>query len=248
MAYNPRIIPVLTITGQQLVKTLQFDNKKYVGDPINAIKIFNEKEVDELLILDIRASVDGKEPNYKLLREMAGEAFMPIGYGGGIASFEQAKRIFDCGVEKVILNTACKTNPNILTQIANQYGNQSVVASLDYKKNFLGKVRPVFQSGRMSMKMEVEDFAVQLENMGAGELILQSVERDGTFKGLDLEMSKKVASVVNIPVVPCGGAQSIQEMLKAVESTGASSAAAGSLFVFKNNNRDSILINYENRY
>lgn len=247
MKIRPRIIPVLAIQGQQLVKTIKFDKPKYIGDPINAIKIFNEKETDELVILDIRASVKSMEPNYKLIEEMAGEAFMPVGYGGGISTYEQAKKVFDCGVEKVILNSVCMENPKVISDVAAQYGNQSVVACVDYKKTFLGKIKPVFYSGTKSVSEDLLTWVKRLQDLGAGEIILQNVERDGTFEGFDMPTIKKIASEINVPLVPCGGAHSVSEMIGTIAETGASAAAAGSIFVFKNNNRESILINYNNK-
>lgn len=241
---NFRIIPVLTIIGQQLVKTLKFDKPKYVGDPINAIKIFNDKEVDELVILDIRASKERKEPNYKLITEMAGESFMPLGYGGGVHSFEQAQLVFACGIEKIILNTACLEQPELITKLAGHFGTQSVVVSLDYQKKTIGGKKPVFNSSSKSIKTGIVEWAKRMENFGAGEIILHSVDRDGTFEGYDQQTLLEVTKSVGIPVVACGGASGMQDFKNAVEKYGASAVASGSQFVFKNNNRDSILINY----
>lgn len=239
-----RIIPVLTIIGQQLVKTLRFDKPKYIGDPINAIKIFNEKEVDELVILDIRASVDGKEPNYKLIEEMAGESFMPLGYGGGIKSKEQAQRVFQCGVEKIVLNSVCLDNPQIITELAGRYGSQSIVVSLDYDKKMLRGNRPVFYSAKKNINKSLVEWGLEIEKLGAGEIILQCVDRDGTFDGYDTSGLKEMTSALSIPVVACAGARGYNDFKTAIEQCGASAVAAGSHFVFKNNNRDSILINY----
>lgn len=242
-----RVIPVLSISGNQLVKTLAFDKPRYVGDPINAIKIFNEKEVDELVILDIRASKDGREPNYKLIHEMAGESFMPVAYGGGIRTFDQAKKVFDCGVEKVIINTMAFENPDLITDLAGHFGSQSVVVSLDYKKKFLSGLKPCFLSATKFSKDSITAIAKQMEESGAGEIILQDADRDGTFSGFDLETIAAVVHTVKIPVVACAGAANAADFKKAIQS-GASAVAAGSMFVFKNNNRESILINYSNKY
>lgn len=239
-----RIIPVLTIIGQQLVKTLKFEKPKYVGDPINAIKIFNDKEVDELVILDIRASKENREPNYRLIREMAGESFMPIGYGGGIHDFFQAQKVMQCGVEKIILNSGTFLNTELISELASHYGSQSVVVVLDYEKKLFGESKPMFYSASKSTKLTVTDWAKRIEEAGAGEIILQSVKRDGTFEGYDIETLKSVSSSVNIPVVACGGARGAEDFKAAILAGGASAAAAGSHFVFKNNHRDSILINY----
>lgn len=239
-----RIIPALTIMGNRLVKTVKFKKPNYIGDPINAIKIFNEKRVDELFILDIEASKQSREPNYDLIYKMAGEAFMPIGYGGGIKTLEQAQKIFSIGIEKVVLNTVILENPNVITQIAKIYGNQSVVLSLDFKKNILGKLRPHFNSGKEYLKREIKTFAEEMIGLGVGEIILQDIDKDGTFGGYNLEMINELKSL-SVPIVALGGCNSIDNM-KAAISSGANAVAAGSLFVYRNNDPQSILINYPN--
>jgi cyclase len=241
-----RIIPVLTVSQRQLVKTLKFSNPKYVGDPINAIKVFNDKEVDELILLDIFASSNKKEPDYGHLKEMAGESFMPLGYGGGIDSFDISKRVFNCGIEKVILNSAVFNNLNLVSEIAGHFGTQSVAISLDYKKVFLSGIQPVFLSGKKVLKTNIPEFAKRLEEAGAGEIILHSIDKEGTFSGYDLEMLQKVVKSTTIPVVPLGGAAGSADFKKAIFECGAHAAAAASVFFFKNNDRDSILINYSN--
>jgi cyclase len=237
-----RIIPVLAIMGNRLVKTVKFKNPNYIGDPLNAIKIFNEKKVDELVILDIEASKQNKEPNYKLIYEMAGEAFMPLGYGGGIKTLEQAKKIFALGIEKVVLNSVLLENPKVITQIANIYGAQSVVMSLDFKKNIFGKLRPHFNSAKANTKKDIKSFALEMIELGIGEIILQDVDRDGTFAGYNLEMISELKSL-SIPIVAMGGCNSTQNMKQAIDK-GANAVAAGSLFVYRNNDPKSILINY----
>jgi cyclase len=245
MPYNvSRVIPVLTVKNRELVKTLKFGNPKYIGDPINAIKVFNDKECDELMVLDIGASVNRKSPDFVHLKEMAGEAFMPIGYGGGIHSFETARQVFQCGIEKVVLNSVLLENPGIVDEIAAHYGNQSVVISLDYKKEFFGGIKPVFFSGKKNKKILITAFAKEMENRGAGEIILHNVDREGTFAGYDLELLQEVVQATTIPVVPLGGAGGHADLDRALESAGAHAVAAASLFVFKNNDRNSILINY----
>lgn len=237
-----RIIPVLTIMGNRLVKTVKFKNPNYIGDPLNAIKIFNEKKVDELVILDIEASKQNKEPSYKLIYEMAGEAFMPLGYGGGIKTLDQAKKIFALGIEKVVLNSVLLENPNLITQIANIYGAQSVVLSLDFKKNILGKLRPHFYSGKEYVKKDIQTFALEMIDLGIGEIILQDIDKDGTFGGYNLEMISELKNL-SIPIVAMGGCSSVNNMKEAI-SNGANAIAAGSLFVYRNNDPKSILINY----
>lgn len=238
-----RVIPILTIDGNRLVKTVKFKNPKYIGDPINAIKIFNDKEVDEIIVLDITASKKKISPNFKLIKEMASECFMPLGYGGGINNIDTAKKIFDLGVEKIIMNTTIYNNAKLIKEISRQYGNQSVVVSLDIKKNIFGNEYCYYRSGSITNKEKVKDVAVNIEKIGAGEIILNYVDREGTFKGYNLELLNTISSLVNIPVVPCGGAKGIEDFILA-KKNGASAMAASSIFIYKSNNTNSILINY----
>jgi cyclase len=228
--------------GNRLVKTVKFKNPNYIGDPLNAIKIFNEKKVDELVILDIEASKLNKEPNYKLIYEMAGEAFMPLGYGGGIKTLEQAKKIFGLGIEKVVLNSVLLENPKVITEIANIYGAQSVVMSLDFKKNIFGKLRPHFNSGKEYTKKDIKSFALEMIELGIGEIFLQDIEKDGTFTGYNLEMIAELKNL-SVPIVSIGGCNSTNNIKEAI-NRGANAVAAGSLFVYRNNDPKSILINY----
>jgi cyclase len=228
--------------GNRLVKTVKFKNPNYIGDPLNAIKIFNEKKVDELVILDIEASKLNKEPNYKLIEEMAGEAFMPLGYGGGIKTLDQAKKIFGLGIEKVVLNSVIFDNPKLITQIANIYGTQSVVLSIDVRKTLLGKTRPHFYSGKEYIKKDIKYFALEMIELGVGEIILQDIERDGTFAGYNIPLIESF-KYIPIPIVAMGGCNGKEDMKNAVDN-GASAIAAGSVFVYRNNDPKSILINY----
>ncbi|MFT4778431.1 MAG: cyclase [Flavobacteriales bacterium] len=239
-----RIIPVLTIDQRKLVKTVKFKKPNYIGDPVNAIKLFNDKMVDEIVVLDITASSQGRAPNYELIYEMASECFSPLGYGGGISTFEQAQRIFSLGVEKVILNTVVKTKPELIQQIADTYGSQSVVVSIDVKKKMLGGKKPHFKSGSESTSENLADFAQKMEKAGAGEIVVNHIDADGTFCGYDHALIQEIASAVNIPVVACGGAASFTDMTNVISETQASAAAAGSIFVYKGNNTNSILISY----
>ena len=239
-----RIIPILTIDNGKLVKTVKFQKPNYLGDPINAIKIFNDKMIDEIVILDITASMQKRKPTLNLIYQMASECFSPLGYGGGINSFEDAKSVFEQGVEKIIINSAIQKNPSLLRDIADVYGSQSVVVSLDVKKTLFGKWRPCFNSGRNKTKQDVVSLARHLEKAGAGELIVHSIERDGTFCGLDRELTESIANSVGIPIIACGGASSVLDMTETVSATGASAAAAGSIFVYKDRNPKSILISY----
>jgi cyclase len=238
-----RVIPILLLQNNGLVKTVKFKNPTYIGDPINAVKIFNEKEVDELAFIDIEATRKQKEPDYNKIEEIASECFMPLAYGGGIKTLDQIKRIFAIGVEKVIINSALADNPELITKAANIFGNQSIVASVDAGKDFFGKYACYTQSGSHKVKQKLIDFVKSLENAGAGELVLTAILREGTFSGYDLELLASVTNTVKIPVVANGGASKIEDFADAVRIGGASAVAAGSLFVYKSENRG-VLINY----
>lgn len=238
-----RVIPVLLIKDRGLVKSVRFKNYKYVGDPINAVKIFNEKEVDELAILDISATALQKPPDLKRIAEISSEAFMPVSYGGGVTTLEQVKNIFYNGVEKVVLNKAAHTNPALITEIANAFGSQSVVISIDVKKNFLGRYRVYTDNGSKNSDLDPVQFARQCEEKGAGEIMLNSIERDGTYKGYDLEVLKMVSNTVSVPVIACGGAGSIEDFKMAITNGHASAVSAGSMFVFQRPH-NAVLISY----
>ena len=239
-----RVIPVLLLQEGKLVKTEKFSKPKYVGDPINAVKIFNEKEVDEIVILDISASKKGKAPNFNQIKEIASESFMPLGYGGGVSQLSHVHELFQkCFVEKVIFNTAALTKPSIITETASAYGEQSVVVSIDVKTNFFGKSKIHSHASGKNTKEDLTAFVKRMESMGAGEIIINSVDRDGTFNGYDTELTRKVASAVTIPVIACGGANSLQNMKEVVSKGNASAVAAGSYFVFKMPHK-AVLINY----
>lgn len=237
-----RVIPVLLIQDGGLVKSVRFKNHKYVGDPINAVKIFNEKEVDEIVILDISASRQKRPPDVPRIAEIAGEAFMPLAYGGGITHIDQIKSILYEGAEKVVLNTSALSNPQLVSEAARRFGNQSIVVSVDVKKDWLGRYRVYQLNGTKNTGQEPVTFARQMEEQGAGELFLTSIERDGTFEGYDLELIHSVAHAVNIPLVACGGASKVAHFREAVEA-GASAVAAGSMFVFQGPHR-AVLISY----
>lgn len=241
-----RLIPILAIEGPnpRLVKTVKFKKPNYLGDPINAIKIFNDKMVDEIVVLDITASREDREPNYDLIYEMAGECFSPLGYGGGIKTIEQAEKIFSLGVEKVILNTSTSTAQAMLTEVSRRYGAQSVVASIDVKKKLLGKQRPHILSGTKSLDQDIVVFAQKMVEIGAGEIVIQDVDRDGTFSGINFDLTKSVCEAVSVPVIACGGTSSIENARECIAETGASAVAAGSLFAYRGNNTNSIMINY----
>ncbi len=241
-----RVIPVLLLQNQGLVKTVQFKNPQYIGDPINTIRIFNEKEVDELMFLDISATPADREPNYQMIEDIAGEAFMPVAYGGGIKTAEQAARIFGLGIEKVVINTAAFDHPEIIAEIAGNYGRQAVVACLDCRKNLFGRYELSTHSAQSKRKVKIEDHLEKLSVSGIGEVIVNCIDRDGTQKGYDVDLLRAVSSKVSVPVVACGGASSVEDFVRAVEDGGASAVGAGSMFVFKGKLRG-VLINYPER-
>lgn len=237
-----RVIPVLLLHKGGLVKSVKFGQYKYVGDPINAVKIFNEKEIDEILVLDIDASREKRGPDLTAMGEIAGEAFIPLAYGGGISTIEHVKDLFYMGVEKVVFNHAAAKNPGLMTEAASLVGSQSVVGSIDVKRNWLGKRKVHILNGKESTGDDPVSYARKLVNAGAGELILNSIDQDGTYGGYDLDLIKEVAEAVDVPVVACGGAGAIEDFRKAVQH-GASAVAAGSMFVFQRPH-NAVLISY----
>jgi len=240
---RPRIIPCLLVSNKGLVKTVNFKNPKYVGDPINAVRIFNEKESDELTILDIDASRLNKEPDYKSIEYWASECRMPLCYGGGIKTVEQAQRIFSLGVEKIALSSEAVRNPEIITQIAERVGRQSVVVVLDVKKKLFGGHELVTHNATKSAKQNPLDFAIQAVKLGAGEIVINSVDLDGTMKGYDLDLIRKFKSSISTPLTVLGGAGKLDDIESVIKEFGIIGASAGSLFVFKGVYR-AVLINY----
>ena len=237
-----RVIPCLLLRNNGLVKTVKFREPKYVGDPINAVRILNDKEVDELAFLDISATPAGRGPNFELIADIASEAFMPFAYGGGITTLEQVQQLYATGVEKVILNTAAAADPSLVSRAADLAGSQSVVVSIDVRKSWLGKYGVYTRSGTHEQKTDPVNHAVRMEAAGAGEILLTSVDRDGTMSGYDLDLVAAVSRAVSIPVVASGGAGSVLDFRQAIGS-GASAVAAGSLFVFHGKHR-AVLITY----
>lgn len=241
---RPRIIPCLLVHDHGLVKTVAFKSPKYVGDPINAVKIFNEKEADELVVLDIDATVSGREPDYKMIADVAAECRMPLCYGGGIRSVEQARRIISLGVEKVALSAAAIEQPELITRIAEEVGRQSVVVILDVKKRLLSKEYDVFiHNGRRNTRLGVVEMAQRAEAMGAGEIVINSIDHDGQMKGYDLALAARLRAAVTIPITLLGGAGSLDDIEALIHACGVVGAAAGSLFVFKGTYK-AVLINY----
>ena len=241
-----RVIPCLLLKNNGLVKTIKFKNPSYVGDPINAVKIFNDKEVDELVFLDISASTEKKGPNFKLLSEISTECFMPLGYGGGIRSLQEIEQLFNLGIEKVILNSNAYSNPQLLKQAIEIFGSQSIVASMDVRKNWLTKKQTVYTlSGQHNTKINPLEYAKQMEDVGVGELIVNSIDQDGTMDGYDYTLIKNISEAVKIPIVALGGAGSIEDLQKA-KAAGASALSAGSLFVYQKPHR-AVLITYPSK-
>lgn len=237
-----RVIPVLSLYRGGLVKTVKFGERTYVGDPINAVKIFNEKEVDELILVDIGASVDGTPPNIPAIRDIVSESFMPIGYGGGVTTMEQIEQIFAQGVEKIALNTSAIHKPELIEQAAQRFGSQSVVASIDVKKVLFGGYKVLTKGGKEKTEWDPVKLAQELERRGAGEILLNSIDRDGTFEGYDADLISRVSKAVKVPVVALGGAKTVADLAQAVKA-GASAVAASSMFVFHGPHR-AVLINF----
>lgn len=239
-----RVIPCLLMSKGGLVKTVKFKDPKYVGDPINAVRIFNDKEVDELVFLDISATASGSGPNFDLLADIASEAFMPFSYGGGITTIEQIKKLYNLGVEKVVLNTVTTTNPDIVREAAGIAGSSGVVVSMDVRRNWLGKYSVCISNGRESLKIDPVFHAREMERLGAGELLINCIDRDGTMSGYDLDLIKTVSVAVSVPVVAVGGAGELRHFREAVDK-GAAAVAAGSMFVFHGKHK-AVLITYPN--
>ncbi len=241
-----RIIPVLLLRDESLVKTTNFDKYTYVGDPCNTVRIFNELEVDELLFLDITASYEGRSPNLKVLTDIADECFMPLGYGGGIQSLDQAKSVFDIGFEKVSVNTAAIKDKSLVTDIARIYGSQAVIGSIDVKKNLWGRYHVYGVGGHDHTKLEPVAWAKELESRGVGELLLTSINQEGTWEGFDEVLVKSVADAVNIPVIAHGGAGNIEHIKKVVQQANASAVALGSMVVFQKKGMG-VLVNFPDK-
>ena len=238
-----RIIPCLLLRNRGLYKTLKFKEPKYVGDPINAVRIFNEKEVDEVIVLDIGATPSGRGPNFELISDIASECFMPLTYGGGITSLEQIRKLQRLGVEKSCLNSAAFNNRRLVRESCDVFGSSSVIAAIDVRKSFFGRHEVWINCGQTNTKADPVRYAEELAKAGVGEILINSIDRDGTMGGYDIELLKRVGAAVNVPIVACGGAGSVQHMLDLVEQAHVSAAAAGSLFVFHGKHR-AVLINY----
>lgn len=242
---RPRIIPCLLIHEGGLVKTVGFGDPKYVGDPINAVKIFNEKESDELIVLDIDATVSGVDPDFKLIAHLAAECRMPLCYGGGVRSAAHAKRIIGLGVEKVGISAAAIERPALIAEIAAEIGQQSVAVVLDVRKKLLGGYEMRTHNAKRSHKGDPIEFSREAVRLGAGEIVINSIDLDGAMSGYDLKFARRVREAVDVPVTFLGGAGSLQDMEDLVREVGVVGASAGSLFVFKGNYK-AVLISYPN--
>lgn len=241
-----RIIPCLQLVGDSLVKTIKFDKPGYIGDPINTVRIFNELEVDELCFLDIRATVENRKPDFEILRQIADECFMPLAYGGGIKDAKTAQEILSIGFEKVILNSITFNKPNVISEIAAHSGVQSVVVSVDVKKNIWGKYNVYSNDGTQKETRDLIDWVQELEKLGAGEILLTSMDRDGTWSGFDLTMVKKVTDSVTIPVIANGGAGKINDIGKVIKEANASAVALGSMVVYQQKGLG-VLVNFPDK-
>jgi imidazole glycerol-phosphate synthase subunit HisF len=237
-----RVIPTLLVDRGGLVKTVRFKDQTYVGDPINAVRLFNDMEVDEIIVMDISATRSGKEPNIAFIREFASESFMPFCYGGGVSTITQMGELFNQGAEKVALNHVLLLDRSLVREAVKAFGSQSVVGCLDVKKDFMGRNRVYDHAAKKPVPTPPETYARQLEEEGVGEIFLYSVDRDGMMKGYDLELIRKVCSGLSVPVIACGGAGSIGDLVEAVKA-GAAAVAAGSIFVYQGRQKG-VLINY----
>lgn len=241
--FRPRVIPCLLLMNGGLVKTKKFKEPAYIGDPVNAIKIFNEKGADELMFLDISATVNNAPPRLDLIEEIASECFMPVCYGGGIRDVAVMKEIFKVGIEKVSISSYAIENPDFIREAADIFGSQSIVVSIDVKKGLFGKYEVLTHNAKKKTGYDPLSYAIKAEKMGAGELLINSVDRDGTMSGYDIELLKKISANVGIPVVACGGAGKLSDIEDVIEGSEVSSAAAGSMFVFQGKHR-AVLISY----
>lgn len=238
-----RIIPVLLVQNQGLYKTMEFKKPKYVGDPINTIKIFNDKEVDELILLDIGASKSKKAPDFQLIEDVASECFMPLSYGGGITNMEQVKRVFGLGIEKISLNKCCLNDLSLVEEASKYFGSQSIVVSVDVKKSLFGRYMIYDHVSKKTLKLDLNSHIQAIQEAGAGELLVTSVDQEGKMLGYDIDLYQKLKDLIKVPLIANGGAGSVDDFVEINKQTQISGMAAGSMFVFKGKHR-AVLINY----
>jgi len=241
-----RVIPCLQLIGDSLVKTVKFGNHGYIGDPVNTVRIFNELEVDELCFLDIRATVENRSPNLSILKHISDECFMPLSYGGGVKDFAVAKEILSIGFEKIVVNTEAYRNPSLLTKLAEHFGAQAVIGSIDVKRNLWGKYQVFVKDGTEKTSLEPVEWAQEMQSRGAGEILLTSMDRDGTWTGFDVELTKKVAEAVTIPVIANGGAGNISHIKDVVKTGHASAVSLGSMVVYQKKEMG-VLVNFPDK-
>jgi imidazole glycerol-phosphate synthase subunit HisF len=241
--FHPRIIPCLLLKGKGLVKTVKYKDPIYLGDPINIVRIFNDKEVDELILLDIQSTPENRTPQFEYIHQVVSECFMPVCYGGGVNNIDEMETLFRLGIEKISLNTAAVENQELVKTAVCEFGRQAIVISIDVKKNLLGKYEVFTCGGRKNARLNPVDFARQVEDLGAGEILINSIDRDGTMQGYDIDLIHNITAVVNVPVIACGGAGKVQDLADVITKGGATAAAAGSLFVFQGKHR-AVLISY----
>ena len=241
-----RIIPCLQLIGDSLVKTVKFKDPAYIGDPINTVRIFNELEVDELCFLDIRASLEGREPNIEILHKISNECFMPLSYGGAIKDFETAKKIYSIGFEKVVINTQAFHQLKLVRDISEHFGAQAMVASIDAKKNIWGKYNVYINDGTEKIEKDLVSWAKELEMAGAGEILLTSMDKDGTWSGFDVEITRKISEAVSVPVIANGGAGSIEHISEVIHKGKASAVALGSMVVYQQKGMG-VLVNFPDK-
>ena len=244
--FRPRILPVLLLKNLALVKSIRFDKHRYIGDPINAVRIFNDLKADELVFLDIEASRQNRLISLDFVRDVGEEANMPFAVGGGIKTIEDAKAILNAGAEKVVINTHAAQNPDFIKEAADFFGSSTIVVCIDVKNKILKGQRTWISSGGRSTTFNPVEFAQLMEKKGAGEIIIQSIERDGTMQGYDIELVKSISTAVSVPVVALGGAGSKEDLTEAYRTGHATALAAGSLFVYQSKNRG-VLINYPHK-
>jgi len=240
-----RVIPCLQLLDESLVKTVRFKKPGYIGDFVNTVRIFNELEVDELCFLSIRATQKGEQPNFEILSQIASECFMPLSYGGGIKDFETASRIFKMGFEKIVLNSVVFEKPELVTQLAEHFGSQSVIVSIDYKKDFFGRINMYSHGGTKKQKGDLLEFVKQMESLGAGELLLTSIDQEGTWQGYDLGTLKELSESIDIPVIVNGGAGDLRHFQHAI-GNGASALGVGSMVVYQSKGMG-VLVNFPDR-
>lgn len=241
--FRPRLIPVLLLKNKGLVKTVKFKKETYIGDPINAVKIFNDLKADELVFLDITATKEKRTISTDLVKKIADEAFMPFAVGGGLTDINQVKDLINNGAEKVVINTGLYNNPELIKQTVSQFGSQSIIGSIDVKKNFWDKYHIYIIDGKRKINVDLAEYVKYVQDLGVGEILINSIDADGTMKGYDNQLVSLVTNLVDIPVIACGGAGMLEDIVKVIEDSGAHAAAAGSLFVFHSKTKG-VLINY----